>query len=475
MAELFPLMGAAQIEALAVEIKAAGKLSHPILVTESKQIIDGRAAYLACQKANVSPSFEVYRGPIPIPELVLRRNVGRRHLGQSQRAAAVVEAAAQMGELLSTAEAAAAREATTRECDKDLKSTGAILRPCYSSNNKDLQQNEKNGRASHRLALLCNVSPRYFEMARKIRSESPAIFSKVMLGDMNLSQASLAVVKRERLKNLRGSSNQTAARKASMEFNVVVGDCLAVMETMKGGTYNLIFADPPYNNGFNYDADPTGDKLGQDQYLAWCREWMGECRRLLAPNGSIFILIDDRYDEFFGSILRELGLHRRNKIIWWENFPNYTRHNFTNAARYIHYYTRGERGFIWDPDAIMVPSVRNQIGDARQNPNGKVPDNVWPITRQVGNKTDTAPFAQKPPQVPQLLTDRCVLAASLRGDRVLDPFCGNGTTGRSCLAHGRAFTGIERSALYAEQSKVWIAGADPGGGSGRRGDAGTAK
>ena len=67
-------------------------------------------------------------------------------------------------------------------------------------------------------------------------------------------------------------------------------------------------------------------------------------RRLLSPSGSLFVLIDDRYSDFFGTVLRGSGprARRRNTIIWWEQFSNHQIKNFSHAARFIRYYTRSE-------------------------------------------------------------------------------------------------------------------------------------
>ena len=234
------------------------------------------------------------------------------------------------------------------------------------------------------------------------------------------------------------------------------------MPELPSRRFDLIFADPPYNNGTHYHADPTRDRLSDRNYLTWCKYWMSECARLLSPSGSLFVLIDDRYSDFFGTVLRSLKdppLHRHNTIIWWEQFSNHQIKNFSHAARFIHYYTRSEKSFVWNAQDILVPSASAEVyKDSRTKPGGKVPGNVWEIARQTGNKADTIPFDDHPPQIPDKLLRRVILAASNEGDAVFDPFAGNGTTGRAAISLGRKFLGIERSPKYAAQARLWIGG-----------------
>jgi DNA modification methylase len=278
---------------------------------------------------------------------------------------------------------------------------------------------------------------------------------------MNLSQARIRVHKNDSLKKIERASEGSGPvrRKASNDL-VICGDCLREMDKLPDGKFQLIFADPPYNNGTKYDADPTGDRMKDRDYHSWCKHWMSECARLLSPNGSLFIVIDDEHDDFFGLILRTLKdppLYRRKKIVWWEEFGQGQKGNFGNAARYLHYFTRGAKGFVWNPERILEPSKRETVyHDSRRAPEGRVPANVWAIARQTGNKHDTIPFADHPPQIPDALLRRCILAASNEGDTVFDPFTGNGTTGRVALALGRKFLGFERSPKYAEQARQWI-------------------
>lgn len=208
----------------------------------------------------------------------------------------------------------------------------------------------------------------------------------------------------------------------------------------------------------SYNADPDGDALPDADFLAWCRAWLAECARVLTPDGSLFVMMTCRYAARLEIILRELGLHQRNLIFWWENNPEHQKGNFSDAVRLIHYFTRSATDFVFVDD-VKVDSRRNVIGDKRGIDGGKLPDNVWIDCRIPGNSREAVPFAKHPPQLPVAIPERCILVASEPGDTVLDPFNGNGTTGIAALRNGRKYIGIDRSALYLKQSKQWIAAA----------------
>jgi site-specific DNA-methyltransferase (adenine-specific) len=316
------------------------------------------------------------------------------------------------------------------------------------------------GRAAEIAAELCRVSPRYVYEARKLREADRSIFDEVRAGRMNLSRARVAVSKIQRAKAIAAPQKFSSAKKPTPADDwLIVGDCLQEMAKLPAGSFPLIFADPPYNLGWKYDADPNGDRLPDVRYQDWCQRWIGACARLLSPDGSMFLMIDARWQGRFDVMLRNAGqggLFWRNTIVWHDTFPNHSDGNFQPAARFIHYFTRSAKNFAWNPDAVRVPSRRDELNDSRRaHDKGIVPHNVWDISRVQGNAADRVPFDDAPPQVPAAILERIILAASNPGDRVFDPFTGNGTTWRAARKLGRKFTGIERSEKYAAQARQW--------------------
>ena len=310
------------------------------------------------------------------------------------------------------------------------------------------------GRARDEAAGLFGVSGRYVELARYVRRRSPSVYRRVCAGELELSRARGMIERRDRLRDMKARA--AAAPPASVEWRVIVGDCVAELRKLPDGAARVVFTDPPYNIGLHYDGDATGDKLNPEDYVAWSREWMAQAARVLAEDGTLYVVISDAYADVLGVALRELHLHRQASIYWWENFPNHTDRDLPSAMRPILRYTKSPGGGVFNADSILQPSRRIALGDSRGVEGGNVPPNVWPVNRLPGNARDRVPFAKAPPQIPDEIPRRCILVASNPGDLVVDPFNGNGTTGAAAVTCGRRYVGIEQSRRYARQSEQWI-------------------
>ncbi len=99
---------------------------------------------------------------------------------------------------------------------------------------------------------------------------------------------------------------------------IILGDCIKIMKKMPSGKIDLIFADPPYNIGMDYDNHY--DKMSYNDYLRWCEDWLKECVRLLSDKGSIYVAINDEHAAEITMILKKLELNMRNWIIWHYTF-----------------------------------------------------------------------------------------------------------------------------------------------------------
>src|SRR5687768_6964825 len=108
-------------------------------------------------------------------------------------------------------------------------------------------------------------------------------------------------------------------------------DCISGMRELPNDCINLIIADPPYN--LNKDFGKWKESEQKDNWLPWSKEWLSECKRVLAPGGSIFVYGIHNHLCWIQCYLYELGLTYQRQIIWfYENgFAGYTR---TLAAHY---------------------------------------------------------------------------------------------------------------------------------------------
>src|SRR5947208_14311449 len=92
------------------------------------------------------------------------------------------------------------------------------------------------------------------------------------------------------------------------------GDCLEVMTSVSSDSVDLVFADPPFNLGKDYNSSRVNDSISEDAYLAWCREWIREGARVLAPGGAFYLYNLPKWNVELGSYLRKEGMTFRHWI-----------------------------------------------------------------------------------------------------------------------------------------------------------------
>jgi len=234
-----------------------------------------------------------------------------------------------------------------------------------------------------------------------------------------------------------------------LENKIILGDCIEVMKNIPSGKIDLIFADPPYNIGIKYHNHK--DKMKHDDFLKWCEGWIKECVRLLSDYGSIYIAINDESAAEIVTILKKLGLNMRNWIIWYYTFGQAQRRKFSRGHTHILYFTKDKEKFIFNSEDIRVKSVRQEIGDKRANPKGKIPDDVWIISRVAGTFNERV--KNFPCQMPVKLLDRIIKTSSNKESIVFDPFSGSGTTPYVTKKLGRKFIAIDKSPEYHKMSE----------------------
>ena len=236
---------------------------------------------------------------------------------------------------------------------------------------------------------------------------------------------------------------------------IICGDCIEVLGKVDEPFADLIFADPPFNIGYKYDK--YDDKVKKKNYIAWTRDWMSICKKVLKPHGSFYIAIGDDYAANVKILADEIGLVMRNWIIWHYTFGQQTKTKFARAHTHIFYFVNDEANFTFNDYAVRVPSDRQLIyNDRRANPVGKMPDDVWNgFSRVCGTFKERAGW--HPCQMPESLLKRIIAVSSNPGDCVLDPFSGSGTTAAAACQLSRDYVGVEISEQYVENSNERLA------------------
>ncbi|MDT8345056.1 MAG: site-specific DNA-methyltransferase [Thermohalobaculum sp.] len=242
---------------------------------------------------------------------------------------------------------------------------------------------------------------------------------------------------------------------------VLVGDCVTHMAALPEGSADLVFADPPYNlqlkgdlhrpNNSLVDAvDDDWDKFASfADYDAFTRAWLGQARRILKPDGGLWVI--GSYHNIFrvGAILQDLGFWILNDIVWRKTnpMPNFRGKRFCNAHETL----------IW---AAKSPTAKptfhyealKELNEGLQMRS----DWVLPICSGGERLKDAGGQKAHPTQKPEALMHRVILGTTNPGDVVVDPFFGTGTTGAVARRLGRRFVGIEREARYAAVARARI-------------------
>ncbi len=249
--------------------------------------------------------------------------------------------------------------------------------------------------------------------------------------------------------------------------SVLVGDCLTELARLPDHSIDLVFADPPYNLQLAGSltrpdqslVDAVDDAWDQfesfEAYDRFTRAWLAECRRVLKPNGTLFVI--GSYHNIFrvGTALQDLGFWILNDIVWRKAnpMPNFRGRRFTNAHETLIWAARDQNAkkYTFHYEALKAG---NEDLQARS-------DWYLPLCTGAERLKDEAGDKLHPTQKPESLLARVLLSASNPGDVVLDPFFGTGTTGAVAKKLGRHFIGLEREEAYAEAARARIAAVEP--------------
>ena len=248
----------------------------------------------------------------------------------------------------------------------------------------------------------------------------------------------------------------------SSSGQILVGDCIAELEKIATGSVDLVFADPPYNlqlagdllrpNNTRVDGvDDAWDKFADfATYDKFCRDWLRECRRVLKPDGALWVI--GSYHNIFrlGVAVQDLGFWIQNDVIWRKAnpMPNFRGKRFTNAHETLIWAGRDRKSRV----QFNYESLKASNDDLQMRS-----DWLFPICSGPERLKDDGGRKAHPTQKPEALLHRILMGCTKPGDTVLDPFFGTGTTGAVAKRLGRKFIGIERDADYAKAAHERIA------------------
>ncbi|MEL6967778.1 MAG: site-specific DNA-methyltransferase, partial [Pseudomonadota bacterium] len=249
--------------------------------------------------------------------------------------------------------------------------------------------------------------------------------------------------------------------------SILQGDCVAALEALPRNSVDMVFADPPYNLQLQGDlqrpdqskVDACDDHWDQfDTFSAYddfTRAWLLAVRRVLKPNGTLWVI--GSYHNIFrvGTILQDMQFWILNDIVWRKTnpMPNFRGRRFTNAHETMIWASRDQNAkrYTFNYDALKMANEDVQMRS----------DWVFPICSGAERLKDDEGKKVHPTQKPEALLQRVLMSATKPGDVVLDPFFGTGTTGAVAKRLGRHFVGVERESDYIEAASRRIAAVEP--------------
>jgi len=215
---------------------------------------------------------------------------------------------------------------------------------------------------------------------------------------------------------------------------IIQGDCIANMNALPANSVDLVFADPPYNLQLGGDLSRPDNSVvngvteewdqfdTMDAYDLFTHDWLQAARRILKPNGSMWVI--GSYHNIFrvGAILQDQQFWIQNDIIWRKTnpMPNFRGTRFTNAHETLIWATKTEDAkptFHYDAMKMMNDGVQMRS------------DWTLPICTGLERLKKSDGKKAHPTQKPEGLLHRVILSTSNPGDVIVDPFFGTGTTG----------------------------------------------
>jgi modification methylase len=247
-----------------------------------------------------------------------------------------------------------------------------------------------------------------------------------------------------------------------MSETFIQDDCIAAMAALPEASIDLVFADPPYNlqlgggltrpdqskvDGVDDAWDKFENFAAYDKFTAG---WLAQARRVLKPDGAIWVI--GSYHNIFrlGAALQDQGFWILNDIVWRKTnpMPNFKGTRFTNAHETLIWAAKSPKSkYTFHYDAMKMLNDDLQMRSD------------WTLPLCTGAERLKAKDGKKahPTQKPEALLHRVILATTKPGDVILDPFFGTGTTGAAAKKLGRSFIGIERDGAYLAAARKRIA------------------
>jgi site-specific DNA-methyltransferase (adenine-specific) len=236
---------------------------------------------------------------------------------------------------------------------------------------------------------------------------------------------------------------------------IIQGDSLEILSyEVSDNSVDLIFVDPPYNIGKNFNGHK--DKWATDEdYLEWCYKWIDLCINKLKASGSMYIMTSTQFMPYFDIFVRK-RMTILSRLVWYYDSSGVQAKNYYGSMyEPILFCVKNPDDYTFNANDILIEAktgAKRKLIDYRKNPpqvynSEKVPGNVWEFAR-VRYRMDE--YENHPTQKPVALLERIIKASSNVDDLVLDPFSGTFTTSFVAQQLSRKSIGIELQEDYVK-------------------------
>lgn len=232
---------------------------------------------------------------------------------------------------------------------------------------------------------------------------------------------------------------------------IIVGDCLKILSQIPDNTFDLTFADPPFNLKKKYGNYKDNKEL--QEYVEWSKLWINEMVRVTKDTGSIIIHNIPKWLTYYAAHLNTVAYFKH--WIAWEAMGAPLGKTLLPSHYGLLFYTKKEKGFKFHELRAPHKKCRvcgSMIKDyggkkAQIHPVGTLLSDVWTDIHRIRHSSRRD---KHPCQLPEPLLERMILMTTDEGDLICDPFIGAGTTALAAKRLGRKFTGIDIDPIYKD-------------------------
>ena len=251
-----------------------------------------------------------------------------------------------------------------------------------------------------------------------------------------------------------------------------MGDCVSVMrEQLPSASIDMIYADPPYNAShvpLSLENNKTGgayrkinevwDRFSAHDYWQFTDKWIAESSRVLKNAGNLFVACSMHNIAEVIVCAKQQGFKHNNIFVWRKTnaMPNITKRTFTHTTEYTCWFSKGKNWTYNYFDLKKLNPETKKDGQPKQ-----MPDFIsLPLVQgRERLRSGNGNKALHPTQKPEKLIEIFIIAGSLRGNVVLDPFMGSGTTAVVAKKLGRRWVGIEAEKTFVTAANKRICAA----------------